>query len=328
MAWKNWEMRGPDMPTDAQPPSSEPISVARPDGPPERRSIPPWLPIATVVGVALFVVAALALFSGRGNPVFTPAADAGDQPVLDVRLSPATFPESSSHFGWLAYAEGPTYTVMLDGRLIVGRMTWDSPTMLRVPSVVDIGVDRVAEVIAAAEQAGLPDIDTEVDETAADPMFGTSHDVNWMFRYTDDAGDHELAVFALDAALEFFPSERYTTLFDLYRDLGFWAYEDAPSLGDLDVERIEMMVGTSVRADPAAADDVSAPWPLKEAVVELPLYVDGIRCIVVAGEDVDRLRDFLMSLPDGTPLAEGDQWHLVMARALVPGEAGCLLPAA
>jgi hypothetical protein len=214
---------------------------------------------------------------------------------------------------------------MLDGRLVVGRQSRPS-TLLRVPSVVDIGTDRVTEVIAAVRAAGLPDVTTEVDDAAADPMYGTSRGTYWTFHYADKAGDHELAVFSLDTAIQILPDEKYVTLYDLYFQLATWAGE-APELGKLPVERIELMVVASVEAGSVTGFD-PAPWPLDQAVAELPEYTSGIRCTVATGPEVAGLHDLLTSLAVDTPFAQGDRWYGVMARALVPGEPGCRLPAA
>ena len=157
-----------------------------------------------------------------------------------------------------------------------------------------------------------------------DTLSGLSGDVYWTFRYVDKAGDHELAILSLDTAAQTLPDERYITLHDLYVQLQTWAFE-APGLGELPVERIEVMVVTSVEAGSVAGFD-PAPWPLDQTVAELPEYLAGIRCTVATGSDVVGLRDLFTSLPADTPFAEGDQWHAAMARALVPGEPGCRLP--
>lgn len=318
----------PDEQRAANAPQSLPgdaVSVVPPAEPPRRSPVAPWLPIAIVVGVVLVLIAVFALLSRGGDRAFTPNAGATDQPVLEVRLVPTLYPLRDPLWTIYAYVEGPLYTVFLDGSMIVGQ-PFTPPTMLRVPSVVDIGTDAVADVIAAAEAVGLPDITTEVDENAADPLYGTSRDVYWAFRYTDEAGNHELSVFSLDTAAEILPDEKYTTLYDLYFQLATLAY-DAPALGDMPVERIEVMVGASVQADSVSGFE-AAPWPLDETVTDLPEYVDGIRCTVVTDSDATSLRDLLTSLAADTPFHEGDRWHMVMTRALVPGEPGCRLAAA
>jgi hypothetical protein len=252
---------------------------------------------------------------GQDEP-FTPSVDAGDQPVLEIRLVD-TSPE------WPSYPEGPVYTVMLNGRLVVGQQQLPE-TMLRVPLVVDIGLDRVTEVIEAAQEIGLPAITTEIDEKAADPLQGSPNYPYWTFLYTDTTGTHELAVLDLDTAAQLLPDERYAKLFDLYVQLATWANEGT-ELGDLPVDRIEVMVMTSAESGSVTAPE-PVPWPLEQPVAELPTYIAGIRCTVVTGPDVTELRDLLMSLPLDTPLADRDRWHATIARALIPGEPGCRLP--
>ena len=232
-------------------------------------------PHEVAVAVALVAIAAVALLAREGDEAFTPDGSAGDQPVLEVRFAGVTGNIPSA-----VYTEGPVYTVMLDGRLVVGQQSRPS-TLLRVPSVVDIGTDRVAEVIATARAIGLPDVTDEVDEAVVDTLSGPSGDVYWTFRYVDKAGDHELAILSLDTAVQTLPDERYITLHDLYFQLQTWAFE-APGLGELPVERIEVMVVTTVEAGSVAGFD-PAPWPLDQTVAELPEYFAGIRCTVVTG---------------------------------------------
>ena len=97
-----------------------------------------------LVAALLVLVAVISACSSTqdNREAFTPDGSAGNQPVLEVRFAGVTGNIPSA-----VYAEGPVYTVMLDGRLVVGQQSKPS-TLLRVPLVVDIGTDRVAEVIA------------------------------------------------------------------------------------------------------------------------------------------------------------------------------------
>lgn len=260
------------------------------------------------------VLTALAMSLAVGacaRPGPGPAADP-DAPVLQVRSEGGFVPVE-----W-ALGHGPTYTLLTDGRLI-----YSGPIIMIFPGpllpnyqVARAGDEQMQRVLDLVEEIGLPQIDHEIDDSAADMVADGSTEV--VTYWDDTGGEHTYGVYALgldtddeEPAVNRAMQELITLLGDISAEGSSEPYE---------AERVRVIANV-VPAEQATTD-VRA-WPLGDTdLSEWQTLSSGWGCRVFGAEIIDEFTDAteetLWSYPE-----EDDRPFKLLVRPLHPREPDC-----
>jgi len=223
----------------------------------------------------------------------------------------------------------PSWSLFGDGTiLVVGPMIEIYPP----PALPGLVATRVSEdgmqaILQAARDAGLMDGDASYDypcvADAADTVFttnagGTTSVVSAYALFETDAGSCPSVDEERRAELAGFQAK--------LGDLASWLPEG--SIGPeepFDVEELRVYA-LPYEGDPELPQEPVA-WPLPTPLEAFGEVVDGqtegMRCGIVAGEDLDELRPVAEGTNELTPwTSEGTQYRLIL-RPLLPDEHGC-----
>lgn len=219
----------------------------------------------------------------------------------------------------VALSNGPRYTVLGDGRLIYqGVQIMIFPGPLVPPYMVaQLDDGQMNAVLAMVEDIGLPAIDKEVDDSAADIVADASTEV---IRYWDENGEHRLSVYALGIEGES-PSDRNAAFLELIGTFDRFTAE-APA-DPYEPEWMRVLAGNSFSVDTDFED--IRPWPLEDTDFEswetLP---DDWKCTTVSGAASEIFAEATQATTWEPPAASDlDEPLQLLVRPLLPGEAPC-----
>ena len=249
---------------------------------------------------------------GDGEPGTIPSSTQPDDVILTV-IDEGGFAPVEMLLGRL-----PRYVLQADGRLYAPGAV---PAIYPGPMLTPIFVGTVeqatlAEIMRLVNESGLPGIDRLEDTTAANHVADATTTV---ITYFDGTSEHTLAVYALGIASD--TSATATAAAELVQALD----EAAAGLDDVtefEPTKIEIRTGDGI-ALPDAEFRTTRPWPLATAPDEMAETAHGWRCVVVEGPPARDLLEIFSSADSATVWEHEGAEHALIARGLMPGEAGC-----
>ncbi len=260
----------------------------------------------TLALVAL--ISACALPTG-GRPTTTPPPGA---PMLTVTSEGGFVPVE------YLVGRGPRYVLLADGRLIFeGPVPTIYPGPMLAPSLVvridDATMGRIRRLV---DEIGFPGFSELRNDDAADRVADATTEV---VTYRDATGPHVFAVYALGLVE---PNDRRVELLTELLEV----LDEAAAAGDAEpfpVDRLLVHVAEGA-ADPEFPD--VRPWPLPQRPAEVgPVEPSGWACTVYEGPTAAELVDVFSAATQVTVWEEAGSTYRILARALLPGEAGCTL---
>jgi hypothetical protein len=235
-----------------------------------------------------------------------------DAPVIQIRSEGGFAPIS------MILGRGPLYTLLADGRLV-----YEGPTIAIYPGplvpnyqVASITDEEIQQVMELVETIGLPEMDREVDDSAASRVADATTEV---ITYWDDNGEHSYAVYALGIELDE-PQRPASTAFGELFDL----------MGELTASEAEPYTPESIQivAGPGAVDEEFEDirdWPLEEAdLSDWGTFPNGWLCKTFDAEVLARFGDAtqvtVWQHPDPN---QPNSLLTLLVRPLHPGEEPC-----
>lgn len=256
----------------------------------------------SVLSLFAFVVAAC----GGGES----RLDVGDDdPVLQIVSEGGFLPVE------VALNNGPRYTLLGDGRLIFsGFQTLEFPGRLVPPYMVaTLDDSQMNAVLAMVEDIGLPEIDDETDNSAADTVADASTEV---ITYWDDGGAHRLSVYAL--GIEQSPPERNAAFLELISTFDRFTAEAAAE--SYEAERVRIVAGAGF-TDPEFED--IRDWPLDATdLSDWEELANGWRCMAFNVSVLEPFENATQATTWLHPDGSSDPLTLLV-RPLQPGEPDC-----
>ena len=254
---------------------------------------------------ALSLFALLLAACGGGN---TPAV-ADDEPLLQIVSEGGFVPLE------FALGNGPRYTILGDGSLIYqGPQIEIYPSPL-VPNfqVATLSETQLSAILAMVEEIGLPDIDDETDNEAANFVADASTEV---ITFWDEAGTHRLAVYAL--GIEEDPSARNAAFLDLIETLE--QFTGVAEAHEYTAERVRVLAGEAF-VDPEFED--IRDWPLDGSDPASWEQMEiGWSCTVIDGPVPEAFTNATSATSWNPPDGSGTPVKLIV-RPLLPGESDC-----
>jgi hypothetical protein len=180
-----------------------------------------------------------------------------------------------------------------------------------------IGDDDIAALVDLVEAMGLPSIDDETNDEAANFVADASTTV---ISYFDAAGAHRYRVYAL--GMGEITDERASILLDITLTLDQLTLEGEP-LDPYTGDRVQVWVtpGTPNQEGLSTIE----PWPsFMPAPAEIPVVFQEFRCIVVGQAAATEALATFAAANQLTLWQEGDDLYSFLARPLLPGEEGCI----
>lgn len=234
-----------------------------------------------------------------------------DAPVIQVKSEGGFAPVE------LILGQGPRYTLLADGRLI-----YEGPVIAIYPGpllpnyqVTPISEEQMASALALVDDIGLPDMDSEIDDSAASRVADATTE---LITYWDDNGVHTYAVYALGIDLDDTPSPATRAFSDLLEVLGDLSAGEATPY---EAERVRIIAGPGFVND--EFEDVR-DWPLEsDDLSTWDVLPNGWQCQVFEPEILDRFADATQATQ--WTGSEGSDMDLVklLVRPLHPGEPDC-----
>ncbi|HHC08756.1 MAG TPA: hypothetical protein ENK55_08575 [Actinobacteria bacterium] len=260
-----------------------------------------------LLALAAAILLAGCAFPSDGRPSATLPADA---PMLTVTSEGGFAPVEQ------LVGRGPRFVLMADGRLLFEEpaAAVDPAPMLTGYLVVQVDEATLRTIRRLVDEIGFPGFSELRNDDAADRVADATTEV---VTYRDGDGDHVFAVYALGLVD---PDDRRVELLRALLDL----VEEAATSGEPEAAPVDHLVVhvAEVPADPELSD--VRPWPLPEAPEELesiePL---GWRCATYDAATAAELVGVFTAATRATLWEEGDTTFRILARPLLPGEAGC-----
>lgn len=261
--------------------------------------------------LGLLIAAALTL-TACGADTGLSLPDDPDAPVLQLRSEGGFAPVE------FILGQGPSYTLLADGRLI-----HTGPTVAIFPGpllpnylVTEIDDSQMSTILSLIEEIGLPDMVDESDDSANQFVADANTEV---VTYWDDSGQHRYSVYAL--GIDPNPSVAANKAFmDLITTLDGMALSGpaVPYEGD----RVQVIAGVGF-ANPDF-DDVR-DWPLEKTdFSDWETLPNQWMCKVYGSDVLDGFTDATQATqwthPD--PMMDADTFTLLV-RPLHPGEPDC-----
>lgn len=213
---------------------------------------------------------------------------------------------------------GPTYTLLADGRLI-----YEGPTIAIYPGrlVPNYQMTRATEgqmamVLDLAEEIGLADMDSEIDDSASSRVADATTEV---VTYWDANGAHSYAVYALGVDIGASLRPETAAFADLLMLLGDITSGDAQPF---QAERVQVIAGPGLVNE--EFPDARA-WPLADTdLSQWETLQNGWQCSVQGPEVIEVFANATQATvwadPDPTTR---DQPLKLLVRPLHPGETPC-----
>jgi hypothetical protein len=243
-----------------------------------------------------------------------------DEPILQVRFEGGFAPIE------FILAQGPRYTLLGDGRLIS-----EGPVIAIFPGpllpnylVTHVGDDDMDRILALVEEIGLPNMTSEVDNSARDFVADASTEV---VTYWDDEGTHQYAVYALGIE----PIEPGTTkpMNSAFSEL-LQTLDQATAKADAvpyEPERVRVLAGVAMAPVDPEFEDIR-PWPLGD---DDPADWDEVqlqwRCNTYGPKIMDTFKGATQVTEwlHPNPMMDAPAFSLLV-RPLHPGEEDCEIP--
>lgn len=213
---------------------------------------------------------------------------------------------------------GPLYTLLADNRLI-----YEGPTIAIYPGplvpnyqVTRVTDDQMQRVLDLVEKIGLPEMDHEIDDSAASMVADATTEV---ITYWDESGKHSYAVYALGIDLDE-PQPPGTAAFEeLFALMGDLTAGDAEPYTP---ERVRIVAGPGVVNE--EFEDVR-DWPLEgETFSDWDTFPNEWKCKMfepdVLGQFTDATQTTVWRHPDPD---QPDSLVTLLVRPLHPGEQAC-----
>lgn len=259
---------------------------------------------------AVLILGIVAVACGDGAVATDPETEAREAPILTIGDIGGFVPVE------FALSRGPRFVLTDQDRLIYeGPQVAIFPGPL-MPSLVaaQLTSDDLEEVMGLVDRAGLPEITTEVNDSASLLIADAPTTV---FTFVDDQGEHRFEVYAL--GIGEFDDPRITVLEELLNALA--ALSGSREGQPYESDAIQVIVGPAASSgDPA---EVIEPWPLSDPSTDLPQMFGDFSCQTYGEESADNPVDVLAAAHEMTLWQEGEQTHRILARQLFPGETGC-----
>lgn len=256
-------------------------------------------------------ILALSACGGDGGVVGLPPDP--DDPVIQVR-GEGGFMTPEMNLG-----RGPAYTLLADGRLI-----YEGPVLAIYPGpllpnyqVTRLTEERVDELLALIEEIGLPEMDSERDDSA---MSNVADGTTEVVTFWDENGAHTYSVYALGSDPN--PSDSTAATADLMVALSEAAFsgESESYAGD----RVRIISGVALTPPDPEFEDVR-PWPLDgEDPNEWSELALGFSCGLFGTEVLESFRDATQVTQWMHPEVTMDAPpYILLVRSLHPGEPDC-----
>ena len=267
------------------------------------------------------LIAGVVMLAACGSAVSVPSDP--DAPILQIRTDGGFAP-----IEWIL-SNGPTYTLLADGRLIVPGPAFEfypGPIVLnyQVSQVGDQDFEQILDLVA---EMGLPEMTSEIDDSAAGFVAdaGTT-----MVSFWDDAGVHQYSVYALGIELDpenpTIASNPETAAFMkliVRLDKSRGSSDSVP----YEPERVRVLAGVAMAPVDPGLEDVR-PWPLGDddpanwEQLEL-----GWACSAYGPEALELFQEAseITQWMDPDPMMDAPPYTLLV-RPLHPGEEDCVVP--
>lgn len=232
-----------------------------------------------------------------------------DSPVLQVRSEGGFVPVE------FALGNGPTYTLLGDGRLI-----YSGPIIMIFPGpllpnyqIAQATEEQMRRMLELVEEIGLPDIDHQIDTSAMDFVADASTE---LVTYWDGAGEHTYGVYALGLETDHGLNPVNASVQELIALLG--EMSGGPSLGSYGGERVRVVAG-AVASDQETTD--VREWPLGDTdPSQWEGVIEGWSCRVFGPEILNGFTDATQE----TVWTHPDQGLFkLLVRPLHPDEPDC-----
>lgn len=259
---------------------------------------------------SLVAITALAIVLAACGGDGTSVEVGADDPLLQITSEGGFVPVEVS------LDRSPRYTLLGDGTLIFpGAQTLEYPGRLVAPTFeAQLDDNQLNAVLAMVEAIGLPQIEDETDDSAADFVADATTEV---ITFWDDAGTHRLAVYAL--GIEEDPSDRNAAFLELIETLDrFSAETDTETYSP---ERVRIIAGPADPVEPQFED--VRPWPLSgESPDQWDALANGWQCRALGASVLDGFETATQATTWEHPDGSSDPVRLLV-RPLHPGEPDC-----
>jgi len=259
------------------------------------------------------LIAAVVMFAACGSDVSVPSDP--DAPILQIRTDGGFAP-----IEWIL-SNGPTYTLLADGRLIVPGPAFEfyhGPLLPRY-QISQVNEEDMAEILDLVAEMGLPEMTSEIDDSAAGFVADAGTEV--VTFWDAGGGIHQYSVYALGIEPE--PEDpRTAALAELISVLG--QSQGGSNASAYEPERVRVLAGVSGAPRDPGFDDVR-PWPFgDDDPADWEKISESWTCAVYGPEVLDLFQDAnyitLWAHPD--PMVDPPAIGLLV-RPLHPGEEDC-----
>ena len=241
-----------------------------------------------------------------------------DAPLLQVRTEGGFAPVE-----WIL-SNGPTYTLLADGRLIGPGPVFEfyPGPLLPKYQVSQVNEEELAEILDLVVEIGLPEMTSETDDSAAGFVADAGTEVATF--WDAEGGIHQYSVYALGIEPE--PEDpRSAALADLisFLDESRRGTEAVP----YEPERVRVLAGVSGAPRDPEFEDVR-PWPLgDDDPADWQQLESGWSCNVYGPEALDIFQEAseITQWMHPDPMMDAPPYTLLV-RPLHPGEEDCVVP--
>lgn len=212
---------------------------------------------------------------------------------------------------------GPRYVLTADGHLYFeGPYPTIYPGPMLSPYVVtQLDEATVDQILALVSEIGFPEFNEVRNTEAANRVADATTTI---VTFSDVNGAHTFAVYALGIGEQSDP--RVPMLSKLVRRLG-----DAGSSGDLESYPGDRLMVHVVAGGGNPDFPDLRPWPLPEPPDQLSATnFQGWRCAVYEGDTASSLVTTFSTATQATTWTNAGTEYVILARALLPGETGCV----
>lgn len=263
--------------------------------------------------ITLLVAVAVGLSAcGIGDDTGVDLPEDPDAPVIQITSEGGFAPVD------MVLGRGPRYTLLSDGRLI-----YEGPTIAIFPGplvpnyqVTRIDDQQMQMVLDLVDQMGLPNMDREVDDSAASRVADATTEV---ITFWDANGEHVYAVYALGIDLDQDPTSATGAFAELLELMGDQVSGEAVPY---EPDRVRIVAGPGFVNE--EFEDVRA-WPLQnEELAAWGTLPNNWRCQVFDPGVMEKFRDAtqvtVWESPDPNVF---ESPVMLQVRPLHPGEPDC-----
>jgi hypothetical protein len=264
--------------------------------------------LVLLVGTALAISACGAQQAGSYN---------ADEPLLQIRSEGGFVP-----LEW-SLGQGPTYTLLGDGRVISQGpviLIYPGPLLpnYQISQIAESEFDRILDLV---DEIGLPEMESEYDDSAASFVADATTEV--ITFWDNDSGLHQYSVYALGIEPDT-PNRSTAAAYELLTTIQE-AVANSTDTTPYEPEEVRVLAGiTTIVSD---LEDIR-PWPLEgEDPSQWEQLEIGWSCEVFGPEILETFADASQVTqwlhPD--PMMDAPPFALLV-RPLHPGEEACEIP--